>query len=122
MALSIIESLAFQARRVMEVMPGFDTVAVTGGGTHNKLLLQIKSNVLGRRLLIVNEDLAGYGAALTAAKAIGLNPRTGITFDEIEPDSVGIYEEKYNKWLSACVLLESSDTRAMIIPHRLNTK
>lgn len=79
MARAVYEGLAYEWRHQLDLMESAlniktDTIKVIGGGTKSKLWLQIKADVLGRPLHVINqgEDSVALGAALLGGIAAGL--------------------------------------------------
>lgn len=78
---AVLEGLAFQARAMLEAVgrvsaiAGEEPVRVIGGSTRNPLFLQIKADVFGRRLVVVDEaEATALGAALLGGIAAGVFP------------------------------------------------
>jgi xylulokinase len=78
---AVLEGLAFQARMMLEAVasvapvPEDQPVRIIGGSTRNPLFLEIKANVFGRRLIVVDEaEATALGAALLGGIAAGLFP------------------------------------------------
>ena len=109
---AIMEGIGFMLKEQIDFLSskGFkvDRVISLGGGARSDIWLQIKSNILNRRVVALeNEESASFGCAVTAAVA----GRLINGFDEIKqkirirreftPDlkEVDIYEQKYKKYL-----------------------
>ncbi|HET7716571.1 MAG TPA: FGGY family carbohydrate kinase [Bauldia sp.] len=79
---AVLEGLAMQARLILDGMTGLPGVApptgppcLTGGGSRNRLLVEIKANVYGRPVTVVDEpESTALGAALLGGVAAGLYP------------------------------------------------
>lgn len=76
---ALLEGLAYEARYTLSGMLDYtigraaSRISVTGGGTRNRLLLQIKANVYNHTLEVVSIDEAtALGAALLGGIAAGL--------------------------------------------------
>lgn len=76
--LSLLQSLCFEARRVLEVLEttaGCEstTLRVAGGATQNRLWMSLKANTLDRDLwLWPNSSASAVGAALLAGLGVGV--------------------------------------------------
>jgi sugar (pentulose or hexulose) kinase len=95
---AVLESVAYGGRQVLDAFAdvGADAgeLVVTGGGSRSRLWMQIHADILGRRLILLEQRLpVALGAAMCAAAGAGLASdlrsaaaamsRTGI---EIQPD------------------------------------
>lgn len=76
---AVLEGLAFQARSMLDALEGVvdipagQPVRVIGGSTRNPLFLQIKADVFGRKLIVVDEaEATALGAALLGGIAGGV--------------------------------------------------
>lgn len=76
---AMLEGLAFQARVMLDGLasladiPATQPVRIIGGSSRNPLLLQIKANAFGRRLVVVDEaEATALGAALLGGIAGGV--------------------------------------------------
>lgn len=79
---SVLEGLVFQSRLILDDMAGFAGVTppagsprLIGGGSRNPLFVEIKANVFGRPVVVVEEaESTALGAALLGGVAAGLYP------------------------------------------------
>ena len=79
---AVLEGIVFQSRLILDDMAGFAGVAppdgpprLTGGGSRNPLLVQIKADIFGRPVVVVDEsESTALGAALLGGVAGGLYP------------------------------------------------
>lgn len=94
--------------------PVGDTVYAVGGGARNECWLQIRADVLGRRLLVPEVvDAASFGAAVMAASRLAYGSLSEAQeamiriAREIEPrkDAASAYREKYRKFRQACAAI-----------------
>ena len=77
---SVLEGLAMQARLILDGMTRFKGVTLpngpprlTGGGSRNRLFVEIKANAYGRPVTVVDEaESTALGAALLGGVAAGL--------------------------------------------------
>jgi len=77
---SVLEGLGLQARLILDGMTRFPGVAppngsprLTGGGSRNRLFVDIKANAYGRPVIVVDEpESTALGAALLGGVAAGL--------------------------------------------------
>lgn len=112
MSLAVLEGVAFALRHNIDIIRNMginiEKSNICGGGTKNKLWLEIIANVLGIELCIPeNQEGASLGAALLAAKGVmtpaeytELENKVYKTFETIVPkkELTEKYEEKYLKW------------------------
>ena len=109
-----MEAIAFIVRRNVEVLERLDIpvneVVCLGGGAKSSLWNQIKSDVLGRRVVTTanDQDAACLGAAFIAGKAAGVYrsleeavERSMTVQGEYAPrqDTRDVYEEAYRKYV-----------------------
>lgn len=102
---AIIKGVAFTAAKLMNIVKenidgsDSDIVVAAGGGVHLKAMMEIISGCSQFKIGIMeNYDyLASYGAALTAAEAMGENIATSMEVKEvIIPNQT--YEDEFNRW------------------------
>jgi rhamnulokinase len=72
----ILESLALQYRKVLEMMEGvlgyrIETLHLVGGGSRNQLLCQFTANAIGRTVVAGPVEATALGNCLIQAKALG---------------------------------------------------
>ncbi|MHB0857275.1 MAG: FGGY-family carbohydrate kinase [Anaerolineae bacterium] len=107
--LAYVERLAYQVLQALGAEVG-DTLHVAGGGTHSVAGLQIRADVLWRRLLVPQTPSGAMGAAILAA--CGLTGETLTQTAErmvryqraVEPRAgyLGRYDAPYERFLAAC--------------------
>jgi xylulokinase len=79
---AVLEGIAMQARLILDDMTRLRGVApasgpprLTGGGSRNRLFVEIKANAYGRPVTVVDEsESTALGAALLGSVAAGLHP------------------------------------------------
>jgi xylulokinase len=75
---AVLEGLAYEVRRVLTPLQGYagadvQTVLATGGGTRNRLYMQIKAAVLNRTIQVSSiEEATALGAAVLAGLGAGV--------------------------------------------------
>ncbi|MBN8995467.1 MAG: hypothetical protein J0H94_09580 [Rhizobiales bacterium] len=91
---AVLEGLAFQARAMLDALAGVagipagQPVRVIGGSTRNPLFLQIKADVFGRRLIVIDEaEATALGAALLGGIAAGV-------FADLDAAVSGLHREE----------------------------
>ncbi|MHB1293584.1 MAG: FGGY-family carbohydrate kinase [Anaerolineae bacterium] len=107
--LAYVERLAYDVVQALGAEVG-DTVHVAGGGTHSAAGLQIRADVLGRRLLVPQTPSGAMGAAILAACGLvgeTLTQAAGrmVHYQRVvEPraDYRGRYDALYDRFLGAC--------------------
>jgi len=110
-----LEGLAYVERLCYEVVEGLggqvgDTLYVAGGGAQSAAGLQIRADVLGKRLRVPDVAAGAMGAAILAARGYTGAPVTGLTRrmvrcrQVIEPRAIhrDAYLERYQRFLTAC--------------------
>lgn len=112
MARAVLEGLAYAARQCIDPMTQMVETSIRrykliGGGTRNRLLLDIKATVLNQSLTLVGvEEATTLGAAILAGLGTGLyrdvdDALSHMVYEQtsIEPDSesAGQYEARYQK-------------------------
>lgn len=99
---AVFEGVSFAIRDCLELVPNdISKATVCGGGTKNKMWMQILSNVLGIELLVINNEGPALGGAILSAQATGLNPALqNDILSTIKPNNelVEIYNKKYSKY------------------------
>lgn len=90
---ALLEGLAYEARYTLSGLLAHTPqstptrITVTGGGTRNRLLLQIKANVYNRTLEVVGiEEATALGAALLGGVAAGVYPDCGAAAAAVDYD------------------------------------
>src|SRR5207245_2956761 len=76
LARAVIEGCAFALRDVVDRLAALglagDAIRVVGGSARNRVALQIKANVTGRRIEVLEDpEATAFGAGLIAATAAG---------------------------------------------------
>jgi xylulokinase len=105
---AVLEGVALQSRLMLDGMTGLKGVGEArqlrfiGGASRNRLFLQIKADVFGRPLIVVEEaEATTLGVALLAGVAAGVFPSFDIAWRGVErreypveprPDAVERYE------------------------------
>ncbi len=120
---AIFEGLAFQTRKFTQYAQEvgnnvFESIIAVGGPTKNRQLMQIKSDVCGKEILVPNlSEGTALGAAMLAGMGAGIykNSKDAIKqstsnreFSVFEPNLANgeLYNEGYNKYLQLCNLLK----------------
>lgn len=121
LARAVIEGCAFALRDIVDRLTALglagDTIRVVGGGARSRLALQIKADVTGSRIEVLDEpEATAFGAALIAATAAGwfadLDEAAAATLrlagDPIlpEPRSRLVYEDAYRRYRATYDALE----------------
>ncbi len=110
---AVLEGLACESRHSLQAHlthPGVETprdICAIGGGTRNRLLMQIKATVLNRTIAIANADEAtALGAAVLAGLGAGVYPDLPSALSRLRytrtpihpiPDQVDTYETHYQQ-------------------------
>ena len=110
-----LEGLAYVERLAYEVVQGLgaevgDTICVAGGAAQSQAGLQIRADVLDKRLQVPEVPLGAMGAAILAARACGHGwvadaARAMVRVkDRVQPREQHrqAYLERYQRFLSAC--------------------
>ncbi|MCC6444992.1 MAG: FGGY-family carbohydrate kinase [Armatimonadetes bacterium] len=108
-----LEGVAYAERWIYEVLSGLeaaagDTVYATGGGAKSRVWLQIRADILQKRLVRPKTPEAALGAAIVAAsKTLFSGPSEAAAqmvsaAETVEPDRTGRYEEGYLRFRQAC--------------------
>jgi xylulokinase len=100
------EAYAFTIRRGLEIIDApAGPVLLTGGGGRDPWLRQLLADVLDRPVACVAlRSVSGVGAAVLAARGVGVELSVPATTVEVEPGSVrvaGALETAYARWLAA---------------------
>lgn len=113
---SVLEAIAFMLKENLDYLGvAYDEVRSTGGGAQSDLWGQIKSDVVGKKIVTVkNEETACLGSAILAGVGSGVfasveqATRTALQTDRIYSPSGVNYDEAYKKYrdLSARILRE----------------
>lgn len=108
MSRSIIEGVAFSIRHMYQEMGtcGAASFKITGGGSNNKLWVQIISDVLAKPIDLINtSEGPAFGAAILACsgntniEVATLSKRAVKVTETIYPsENTSIYEQKYQRW------------------------
>ncbi len=107
--LAYVERLAYQVVRDLGAPVG-DTIYAAGGGTCSATGLQIRADVLGKRLRVPQTPAGAMGAAILAARAAGYDGVVEATKkmvhyrQTVEPrrSLAPAYEARYRRFLQAC--------------------
>lgn len=101
---AIVKGVGFTLSNLIELvganLPRHDLVAIAGGGVYLEKLMEVIAGSIPMRIAILQdvEYLASYGAALSAAEAIGISVPAEVKVDRlIEPTFQ--YRKEYEKWL-----------------------
>ncbi|MDF2519937.1 MAG: carbohydrate kinase [Clostridia bacterium] len=102
---AIVKGVAFTAVKLMDIIyksingSGNELVVAAGGGVHINSLMEIISGCSPFKIGILNnyDYLAAYGAALTAAEALGVNIEKKMEVKEIITPNHA-YEDEYRRW------------------------
>jgi xylulokinase len=113
MTRAVFEGLAFEARTTLEPLldyAGIDPltgVTVTGGGSKNRLLMQIKASSLNAPMHIVScEETTALGAAMLAGIGAGVYPNVDAAVGAVRakshsihpaPEAVALYNAIYHQ-------------------------
>lgn len=121
LARAVTEGCAFALRDIVDRLDDLglagDAIRVVGGTARSKLALQVKADVTGRRIEVLEEpEAAALGAALIAATAVGwftdLDEAAAATLrlagDPVLPDpsTRPVYEEAYGRYRATYDALE----------------
>ena len=100
---AVLKSVAFTFAAIVEELERYidydDVLVLGGGGAHCKGLVEIISGVVPVKLGFLNEYdfLASYGAAMSAAEALGVELKNVLHYKEIfEPTNC--FKNEYKKW------------------------
>lgn len=118
---SVMEGVAFSLKDCLLYLQerGYqvpDTAAIIGGGAKSKLWRQITADVLGIKLLVMENSDSSFGAAMCAGVAVGLFPSLQAavnkcckTLDIVLPDNKNFaqYEKIYARYKKIAAFLES---------------
>lgn len=110
-----LEGMAYVERLAYEIVEGLgasvgDTIYAAGGGTRSATGLQIRADVLGRRLQVPETPAGAMGAAILAARAAGYDSVVEATKgmvnyrQTVEPrrSLAPAYQERYQRFIQAC--------------------
>lgn len=100
-AAAVMEGIAFQIKILLEAMHAYgnvDKIVLFGGGAKGKLWCQIIADVTGLEILVPSTfEAAGAGAAMLAAKALGIELKPLECVKSFVPsDRKDMYHEKYH--------------------------
>ncbi len=107
--LAYVERLAYEVVQDLGASVG-DTIYAAGGGTRSATSLQIRADVLRRRLRVPETPAGAMGAAILAARAAGYDSVVEATKgmvhyrQSVEPRRflAPAYEERYQSFVQAC--------------------
>jgi len=110
-----LEGLAYVERLAYDVLAELggavgETIYAVGGATQSRASLQIRADVLGKRLRVPEVPVGAMGAAILAARGCAFGSvteavRAMVRFRELvepRPSFRGAYEERYARFLQAC--------------------
>jgi xylulokinase len=109
LARAVFEGIAFALKQRIDLLidsgSAISRVVSSGGGTKNALFNQIKADIFGLPLDAVTlRDTTALGAALSAAKAVGIEMMTtdALNYVRYLPDeaTTHIYQDHYHKFCS----------------------
>jgi xylulokinase len=118
-ARAVMEGVAFSVRHVLEVSgitPGADVpLRITGGSTRVPLWNQIRADVTGLTVEIVEQSAVTLGAAMLTALGVGVFPSLSAAGAMVRvqeritpnPDNRQIYDEAYGRFRAAYLALRS---------------
>lgn len=105
---AVLESIAYQTKDIIEIMPRITELKADGGASANPVLMQIQADILNAKIIVPkNKETTAFGIGFLAGLTIGF-----WTLDEIKKcwQAEKIYspqmveserEELYNKWKKA---------------------
>ncbi len=107
--LAYVERLCYEVLRALGAVVG-DTLYVAGGGTQSTAGLQIRADVMQRRLRVPEVPSGAMGAAILAARGISFRSLADaaaamIRYRQVvEPREAyrAAYEERYQRFVAAC--------------------
>ncbi len=104
---AIIKGVGFTIANIINLVSqdveASDMVVVAGGGVYKKELMNVLKGSVDIKICTVYDSdyLASYGAAISAAEAIGIDIKKNIEVKEIiTPDFK--FKDEYRKWLDMC--------------------
>jgi xylulokinase len=110
-----LEGLAYVERLAYEVIQGLgapvgETIYVAGGAVRGRAALQIRADVLGRRLQVPEVPAGAMGAAILAARAVGFGRVADAARAMVRPsrevlprrERRAAYDVRYGRFLAAC--------------------
>ena len=113
--LAHLEGLAYVERLAYDVVenlgaPVGDTIYVAGGAVRGVAALQVRADVLGRRLEVPRVPAGAMGAAILAARAVAFDSVAAAARAMVHPDHVvaprperaAAYQTRYERFLAAC--------------------
>jgi xylulokinase len=100
------EAYAFTVRRGLEILDApAGAVLLTGGGGREPFVRQLLADVLNRPVACVAlRSVSGVGAAVLAARGVGVDLKVPASVATVEPDSAagrGALDAAYARWLEA---------------------
>jgi xylulokinase len=107
--LAYVERLAYEVVQDLGASVG-NTIHAAGGGTRSATGLQIRADVLGKKLQVPQTPAGAMGAAILAARATGYDSVVEATKEmvhyrqtvEPRPSLASAYEERYRRFVQAC--------------------
>lgn len=120
-ARGVMEGVAFSVRHVLEVsgiIPGMDVpLRITGGSTRVPLWNQIRADVTGLTVEIVEQSAVTLGAAMLTALGVGVFPSLSAAGAMVRvqeritpnPNHRQVYDEVYGRFRAAYLALRSLD-------------
>ena len=110
-----LEGLAYVERLAYDVVedlgaPVGDTIYVAGGAVRGAAALQVRADVLGRRLEVPQVPAGAMGAAILAARAVAFDSVAAATRAMVHadhavaprPERAAAYQTRYERFLAAC--------------------
>lgn len=100
---AVVKGVAFTLCRMAEALEAAtkntDLMILAGGGVHIAPLVEAVSGALPMRSVVLEESdhLASFGAALSAAKPLGMAPRPSIRVNAVREPDEGLRTE-YGEW------------------------
>ena len=107
--LGYVERLSYEVLQTLGASVG-DTLYVAGGGTHSPAGLQIRADILGRRLRVPEVPSGAMGAAILAARgcafaSLAEAAASMIRYRQVvEPRDAyrSAYQQRYQRFIVAC--------------------
>lgn len=102
LALAVMEGVAFQLRTILYVMGAYgntDTLILFGGGAKSEFWSSVIADITGMRISVPKSfEAAGAGAAMLAAKSVGIELKPLGTKRVYLPDNSSGYNKKYSRF------------------------
>ena len=103
-ALAVMEGIAFQIRAILERMGAYKdvhTIVLFGGGAKSELWSSIIADITGLKIYVTkSSEVAGAGAAMLAAKAVGSIIGPIAKDREYFPENADEYNKKYLEYMA----------------------